>query len=178
MVQERGTPGDKSSLAISYGCIAGIYKSQGRLDEALNWYQKSLVLREQVVQERGTPGDKSSLADSNYEIAYVYEKQGRYDKALNLYRKVYEQAQQLSEWRTMLCCCVAAADILRKEERKAPQPKKTFLGIFKRKREAPKESLQWIERGRAILRRLMAEAETEQQRKEYAQKIIEFNKLW
>ena len=178
VVQERGTPGDKSSLAISYGCIAGIYKSQGRLDEALNWYQKSLVLREQVVQERGTPGDKSSLADSNYEIAYVYEKQGRYDKALNLYRKVYEQAQQLSEWRTTLCCCVAAADILRKEERKAPQPKKTFLGIFKRKREAPKESLQWIEQGRALLRRLMAEAETEQQRKEYAQTMVEFNKLW
>ena len=89
-MQERGTPGDKSDLAISYGCIGDIYESQGNPEEALNWYQKDCALSEQVVQERGTPRDKNNLANSYSNIARIYAAQCCWGKVMEFQQKAKE----------------------------------------------------------------------------------------
>ena len=101
MVLLRNTSNDKQKLAISYGCIAGIYQSQGHLDDALTIYQKGVALEEQVVQERGTPGDKSNLAVSYGCMGDVYQSQGRLDEALNWYQKSLVLREQVMQERGM-----------------------------------------------------------------------------
>ena len=65
--------------------VAIIYKRQGKLPEALEFYHKSLATKEKVL------GCEHPLAaDTKNNIAVVYEKQAKYPQALQMLQEVLE----------------------------------------------------------------------------------------
>ena len=63
------------------------YERLRQYREAMELYNKSLILFEKIADQRGTLEDLRSLSVSYAKVAGIYEKQGRYFKALDLYRK-------------------------------------------------------------------------------------------
>ena len=90
---------NKRDLSVSYNKVAGIYKAQGKLEEALKLYQQSLAIREKLVQARGTPGDRRSLSVSYNKVAGIYEAQGKLEEALKLYQQDLAIAEELARKR-------------------------------------------------------------------------------
>lgn len=60
--------------------IGYVYKQQGNLTKALEWYNKSLKIREQI-------GDNHGIANSINNIARIYNIQGDNQKAMEYYNK-------------------------------------------------------------------------------------------
>ncbi len=62
------------NLAITYGNIGGVYKNQGRLEEALEMYMKCLNI------EKAHYSDNNfNLATTYKNIGSVYDNQGKFE---------------------------------------------------------------------------------------------------
>ena len=70
----------KKSLGISYNNIGIIYKNQGNYEKALEYYSKSLAIKEEL-------SDKKGMAVSCNNIGNIYLYQGDYEKSLEYYSK-------------------------------------------------------------------------------------------
>ncbi|OFY95810.1 MAG: hypothetical protein A3K10_16990 [Bacteroidetes bacterium RIFCSPLOWO2_12_FULL_31_6] len=70
----------KKYLAESFNNIGVIYDNQGDIPKALEYYSKSLQLREEI-------GDKQGTAMSLNNLGYIYYNQGDIPKALEYYGK-------------------------------------------------------------------------------------------
>ena len=73
---------EKEKIDRLFNNIAGVYKSQGEYAKALEWYCKSLNIKEKVLGK-----EHISTAITYNNIAGVYESQGKYAEALEWYEK-------------------------------------------------------------------------------------------
>lgn len=76
-----------------------VYRTWGKLDEALELYQRCRGIAEDLVQVRDTPEDQRDLSVSYEKIAGIYEAQGKMEKALKLYQRRLEIAEELVQTR-------------------------------------------------------------------------------
>src|SRR5258708_10129785 len=79
--------GNPTDIAGALNNIGYIYQRQGQLEQALSYYERTLILDEQV----GNPAD---IAGALNNIVYVYSSQGRLEQALSYYERaltLYEQ---------------------------------------------------------------------------------------
>ena len=76
-----------------------VYRAWGKLDEALELYQRCRGIAEDLVQVRSTPEDQRDLSVSYEKIAGIYEAQGKMEKALKLYQRRLEIAEELVQTR-------------------------------------------------------------------------------
>ena len=70
-MKETGTVEDRRNLSISYERIGDIYKAQGNIPQALEYYKKSLDIAEQLVKETDRVQSYDDLAVSFYKMAIV-----------------------------------------------------------------------------------------------------------
>ena len=76
-----------------------VYRTWGKLDEALELYQQCRGIAEDLVQVRSTPEAQRDLSGSNDRIADIYKAQGRLEEALKLYQKDLAIAEGLAQAR-------------------------------------------------------------------------------
>lgn len=82
------------------GLDAGdVYRTWGKLDEALELYQRCRGIAEDLVQVRSTPEGQRNLLASYERVGDIYEAQGKMEKALELYRQGLEIAEELVQTR-------------------------------------------------------------------------------
>ena len=72
---------ERSQKAAAFQHLLGIVaQERGSYDEALDWYRKSLAIKEEL-------GDRSGMARSYHQLGNVSYLRGSYDEALDWYRK-------------------------------------------------------------------------------------------
>ena len=76
-----------------------VYETWGKLEEALELYQKCVAIAEELVQVRGTLEDQRDLSVSYNRVAAIYEAQGKLEEALKLYHQGLEIAEELAQTR-------------------------------------------------------------------------------
>ena len=76
-----------------------VYRTWGKLDEALELYQRCRGAAEELVQTRGTLEAQRDLSGSYDRIADIYKAQGRLEEALKLYQKDLAIAEELVQTR-------------------------------------------------------------------------------
>ena len=162
-------------LANRYNMIAGIYRKQGDLGEALNWYQKECVLFRKVAQRSGIEKDAIIFSTSCCNAAEIYEEQGQLDKALEFYRKAYESVQSLAIWDIEISICIPIARILSWKEKTERRPKK-FLEVFKHKKALLAESQQWVEKVRNLVNIMRESNWAEEDLQPYKQFLAKYDK--
>ena len=79
-----------------------VYRAWGKLDEALELYQRCRGAAEELVQTRGTPEDQRDLSVSYSRIANIYKAQGRLEEALKLYQRGLAISEELAQTRGTL----------------------------------------------------------------------------
>ena len=77
-------------LAYSLDNLAGIYKSQGKYEQAESLYLQALILRRKLLGE-----EHLHVANSLNNLAGLYYSQGRYEEAESLYLQALELARKL-----------------------------------------------------------------------------------
>ena len=87
----------KRDLMISWSRRGKICEIYGRLDEALDLYQKALAISEALAEELSTPEARSDLSESYINVAVINRKKGRLDEALDLFQKGMEISGNLAE---------------------------------------------------------------------------------
>jgi len=80
---------NNDALAKTYNNIAGVYLEQGKFNEALECYYKSLEIGEQS-------RDESSLAHINLLIGLAYYRMGEFNKALKYQENSLEIAEKIN----------------------------------------------------------------------------------
>ena len=76
-----------------------VYETWGKLDEALELYQRCRGAAEELVQTRGTLEAQRDLSGSYERIAGIYKAQGKLEEALKLYQKDLAIAEGLAQAR-------------------------------------------------------------------------------
>ena len=76
-----------------------VYETWGKMDEALELYQRCRGIAEELVQVRSTPEGQRNLLASYERVGDIYEAQGKMEKALELYRQGLEIAEELVQTR-------------------------------------------------------------------------------
>ena len=79
-----------------------VYRTWGKMDEALELYQRCRGAAEDLVQVRGTLEDQRDLFVSYNKVAGIYEAQGRLEEALKLYQKDLAITEELVQTRGTL----------------------------------------------------------------------------
>ena len=72
--------GEAHAIAAAYGNLGSVYKIRGDLDKAIDFYQKSLVMTEEL-------GDMEGMAMDYGNLGNVYATRGFLDKAIEFYLK-------------------------------------------------------------------------------------------
>ena len=72
-------------VASTYHNIGGVYREQGKNDEALKYFNKALDIYLKKLDK-----DHPDLAISYNNIAAIYVEQGKYDEALKYYNKAFK----------------------------------------------------------------------------------------
>jgi tetratricopeptide (TPR) repeat protein len=87
----------QTSCSARAQCLVGdVYQSQGRLDAALAYFQKSLAIVEQLVQDDPSNANwQQDLGVSHSRLGDVYQKQGRLEAALASFQKSLAIDEQL-----------------------------------------------------------------------------------
>lgn len=76
-----------------------VYRTWGKLDEALELYQRCRGIAEELVQVRSTPEGQRNLFASYERVGDIYEAQGKLKEALKLYQQGLEIAEELVQTR-------------------------------------------------------------------------------
>ncbi|MHA1911141.1 MAG: tetratricopeptide repeat protein, partial [Candidatus Kariarchaeaceae archaeon] len=85
---------DKKSKANLFNSKGVIYRQKGELDKALNYYEKSLIIKEEI-------GEKRGIALSLNNIGIVYYQKGEIDQALEYYKKSLIIKEEIGEKRSI-----------------------------------------------------------------------------
>ena len=80
----------KKYLAAAINNIGYIYNNQGDIPKALEYYSKSLKIREEI-------GDKYGIAESLSNIGVIYDNQGDIPKALEYYSKSLQLREEIGD---------------------------------------------------------------------------------
>jgi serine phosphatase RsbU (regulator of sigma subunit)/Tfp pilus assembly protein PilF len=80
----------KRSLSNALNNIGYIYKDQGKIKDALDYFSRSLVIRKEI-------GDKIGIANSLNNIGYIYNKQGQEKEALDYYSRSLKMQEELDD---------------------------------------------------------------------------------
>ena len=80
----------KQKLAKTYNHIGLLYKNKGELDKALEYYNKSLKIREEL-------NLKNEVAKSLYNIANIFVSKGNYLLALTYHNKALDIRKELND---------------------------------------------------------------------------------
>ena len=67
-------------MATTYHQLGMTAQDRGRLDEAEDWYRKSLAIKEEL-------GDRPGMARSYHQLGMTAQDRGRLDEAEDWYRK-------------------------------------------------------------------------------------------
>ncbi len=70
--------------------LGAVYYLQGRYDDAVKMYQKSMKIKEKL-------GDRGGIALSEWGIGIIYAGRGRYDDAIEKYGKCLEIFNDLGD---------------------------------------------------------------------------------
>ena len=87
----------KKQLANALNNIGYIYSNQGDIPKAIEYYNKSLKIQEDI-------GDKNGLASCYYNIGIVHKEQGSYDNALEYYFKALKIKEEIQDKKGMASC--------------------------------------------------------------------------
>ena len=88
----------KKSLGSSYNNIGIICKNQGNYEKALEYYSKSLAIKEEL-------SDKKGMGDSYNNIGIIYENQDNYEKALEYHSKSLAIKEDIDDKKGMAVSC-------------------------------------------------------------------------
>jgi tetratricopeptide (TPR) repeat protein len=83
-------PGGSAEAAAALHQLGIVAQNRGDYDAALDWYRKSLAIREQL-------GDRAGMASSYHHLGIVAQDRGHYDAALDWYRKSLAIKEQLGD---------------------------------------------------------------------------------
>lgn len=118
------TDNSKNNLSISYNSLACVYKNlvgKDNFDKALEFYKKSLDIREQLEQKNGTAESKRDLALSYGYIAQICESMNCIQTALEFHLKSSDIFEKLvistglhKNIRDLAVCYSKTAEILEK----------------------------------------------------------------
>jgi tetratricopeptide (TPR) repeat protein len=75
-------------MASSYHQLGIMAEERGSYDEALDWYRKSLAIKEEL-------GNRAGMASSYHHFGTVAQQRGSYDEALDWYRKALAILEEL-----------------------------------------------------------------------------------
>src|SRR6266849_5501782 len=98
--------GNPADIAGALNNIVYVYSSQGRLEQALSYYERALTLYEQV-------GDPTSIGTTLNNIGYIYQRQGKVEqaieylnRALSLYERLWSgfEADVAEELEILAAC--------------------------------------------------------------------------
>ncbi len=81
-------------MAISYHQLGMIAQERGRLDEAADWYARSLAIEEEL-------GDRPGMASSYHQLGMVAQRRGRLDEAAEWYARSLAIEEELGDRRAM-----------------------------------------------------------------------------
>ncbi|MBN2318428.1 MAG: tetratricopeptide repeat protein, partial [Acidobacteria bacterium] len=81
---------DVKGKAASYNCIGNALSSQGRLQEALEYFEQSLRLRRRI-------GDEDGITGSLHNIGLIYMRMNRYPDSLVYYRDAEREARRMND---------------------------------------------------------------------------------
>jgi tetratricopeptide (TPR) repeat protein len=87
---QESTIKDKHAIASILNNIAFIWNYQGKVDSALIFWERSLVLREET-------NDKKGVANSLTNIGFVYHNRGDISRALDYYSRALNIQEQIGE---------------------------------------------------------------------------------
>ena len=72
--------GDRPGMAASYHQLGIVAQLRGRLDEAADWYARSLAISEEL-------GDRPKMVTSYHQLGMVAQVRGRLDEAADWYAR-------------------------------------------------------------------------------------------
>ena len=88
IIQKQGEPRQLTSDILSN--LAGLYRDQGRYEQAEALYQRALAIREQVLGS-----EHPQVATSLNNLAGLYQSQGKYEQAEALYQRALVIREQV-----------------------------------------------------------------------------------
>lgn len=89
------SPLRESRLAVAYHQLGRVAQDRGRLDEAADWYNKSLRIKEET-------GNRLGMASSYHQLGRVAQAQGRLDEAADWYARSLQFDEELGDRRGMV----------------------------------------------------------------------------
>jgi len=92
-----GNPHLQRNLAASNERVGDVLDAEGKLDEALAIYRKSLAIWQVLAEDRSNPESQRSLAISYEKIGGVLEWQGKHEEALTFYQQDLAVELKLAE---------------------------------------------------------------------------------
>jgi tetratricopeptide (TPR) repeat protein len=90
MLQAKPASPQQGHLATTYHQLGNVAYLQGRLDEAADWYARSLAIREEL-------GDRPGLAGVYHQLGMVAEDRGLLDEAAGWYAKAVAIREELGD---------------------------------------------------------------------------------
>ena len=81
-------------MGASFGSIGIVHRKKGDYDKALDYYGRSLTIREEL-------GDKRGMGDSLNNIGIVHDIKGDYDKALDYYGRSLAIQEEIGDKRVI-----------------------------------------------------------------------------
>ncbi|KAA9373900.1 tetratricopeptide repeat protein [Microbispora cellulosiformans] len=84
------TPPPLAHLALTYHYLGAVEEERGQLNEADDWYRKSLAIQERL-------GDRPMLASDYHQVGIVAQERGRWDEAEEWYRKALTIKEELGD---------------------------------------------------------------------------------
>ena len=88
--QENLQPEDSSAIAYSLVGLGNAYNSQGDYPRAIDYYQQSLEIQQQI-------GDRSGEANTLMGLGVAYGSQGEYQRAIDYHQQSLEIQQQIGD---------------------------------------------------------------------------------
>ncbi len=90
MLQAKPTSQQHRYLAITYHNLGNVAYLRGRLDEAADWYARSLAIKEEL-------GDRPGMASSHHQLGMVAQERRRLDEAADWYARSLAIAEELGD---------------------------------------------------------------------------------
>jgi tetratricopeptide (TPR) repeat protein len=87
---QTATEWTRGNIAVTYHQLGITTQDQGQLDEADDWYRKSLTIKEEL-------GDRPGMAATYHQLGITAQQRGRLDEADNWYRKALAIEEELGD---------------------------------------------------------------------------------
>ena len=96
------SPQQQGNLAVIYHQLGMVAQDRGRLDEAADWYARSLAISEEL-------GDRPGMAASYHQLGMVAQDRGRLDEAADWYARSLAIKEELGDRPGMAAATTSSA---------------------------------------------------------------------